>query len=61
VDAPVDGFSVEHTPGAVTLILSNRYGEGEQYTLDPVSAGRIGLAMLTQALDAIEETRPLGD
>jgi hypothetical protein len=61
VDAPVDGFSVEHTPGLVTLILSNRYGEGERYTLNAIDAGKVGLAMLTQALDAMDETRPLGD
>jgi hypothetical protein len=61
MDAPVDGFSVEHQPGVVKLILSNRYGEGDLYLLNAVDAGRIGLALLTQALDAIEETRPLGD
>ena len=46
MDAPVDGFTVEHVPGAgtVTLTLSNRYGEADQFTLAAVDAGRIGLS-----------------
>jgi hypothetical protein len=52
---PVDGFTVEHQAGVVILTLSNRYGQGEQYTLDAADAYRIGMALLDQAHLAMVE------
>lgn len=46
---PVDGFSVEHDDDSVILTLSNRYGESESYTLDPLSAVRIGHALVAHS------------
>ena len=52
VPAPVDGYTVQVDGSSVSLILSDRYGEGEEYTLDPESASRIGHALIAGAVVA---------
>ena len=39
---PIDGFTVERVGDMVVLILSNRYGEGEQYEFGLEDSRRIG-------------------
>lgn len=38
---PVDGFTVERYEGKIILTLSNRYGQGEVYTLTIEDARKI--------------------
>ena len=50
-DSPVDGFTVESTPDAVVLILSNRYGQGDRFTFPREDAYTIGKALMDMAKD----------
>jgi len=40
--SPVDGFTIERVGDMVVLILSNRYGEGDQYEFNLEDSRRIG-------------------
>lgn len=55
---PVDGYTVTHTDTSVSVTLSNRYGAGDTFTFSPLDAGRIGLALVTHGLVALDEHRP---
>ena len=46
---PVDGYTVWHEQGKVIMILSNRYGDDEQYTFKPDDAATLATALLTHA------------
>lgn len=50
----VDGFTVEHAEETVMLTLTDRYGDGECYEMDPVSASRIGHALIAHATQCLE-------
>lgn len=49
----IDGFTVEHAHGVVTMTLSDRYGDGEQYTLLAVDAERLGMALVAHAVSEL--------
>jgi hypothetical protein len=49
-DGPVDGFTVSRVGDRVILILTSRYGTGEQYEFDPEDAYRIGDALIECSL-----------
>ena len=58
-EGPVDGYSVETTDdGRVALILSNRYGQADLYTLDARDAAIIGSALLHKAAAANQKGTP---
>lgn len=46
---PVDGFSVETEGDRVLLVLSNRYGRTDRFSVTSEDAARIGVALLRYA------------
>jgi hypothetical protein len=49
--APIDGFSVTRTEDTVILVLSNRYGQIEQYPFSKEDAHLIGTALVANSED----------
>lgn len=51
---PVDGYTVEHEREAVIMTLTDRYGAGERYVLDAISASRLGHALIAHSTQCLE-------
>jgi hypothetical protein len=45
-EEPVDGFTVERVGDTVLMILTSRYGDGDQYELPVEDARRIAESLL---------------
>lgn len=52
--SPVDGFTVGHEDGTVSMTLTSRYGDGEKFTFEALDAARIGQALVEHALLALK-------
>jgi hypothetical protein len=47
---PIDGFSVQRVDDVVIMVLSNRYGEAEEFRFNPEDARKIGEGLLMYSL-----------
>jgi len=47
---PIDGFSVTRDGDVISLVLSNRYGDSEEFQFNPEDARKIGEGLLMYSL-----------